>query len=102
MIRKYAVLLATLLAGIAFNLGAAPRAAAQSASAPDSIYYDGKIVTVDDHFSYAQAVAITSDKFTAIGLNDAIRKLAINRDYGIGELVFHSQQGFPSYCLFSS
>jgi predicted amidohydrolase YtcJ len=76
MIRKYAVLLATLLAGIAFNLGAAPRAVAQSASVPDSIYYDGKIVTVDDQFSYAQALAITGDKFTAIGSNDAIRKLA--------------------------
>ena len=36
-------------------------------AAPDVIYYNGKVVTVDDQFSYAQAVAITGDKFTAVG-----------------------------------
>jgi predicted amidohydrolase YtcJ len=76
VIRKHAVLLTVLLAGIAAVLGAAPRAAAQTASVPDSIYYDGKIITVDDTFSYAQAVAMTGDKFTAVGSNDAILKLA--------------------------
>jgi hypothetical protein len=44
--------------------------------APDAIYYNAKVVTVDDRFSYAQAVAIGGDKFTAVGTNEAIRKLA--------------------------
>jgi predicted amidohydrolase YtcJ len=46
------------------------------ASAPDVIYYNAKIVTVDDQFSYAQAVAISGDKFTGVGTNDSVRGLA--------------------------
>jgi predicted amidohydrolase YtcJ len=41
--------------------------------APDVIYYNAKLVTVDDQFSYAQAVAISGDKFTAVGTNEAVR-----------------------------
>jgi predicted amidohydrolase YtcJ len=44
--------------------------------APDVIYYNAKVVTVDDQFSYAQAVAITGDKFTAVGTNEAVRVFA--------------------------
>src|SRR5262245_33033743 len=44
--------------------------------APDVIYYNAKVVTVDDQFSYAQAVAITGDRFSAVGTNDAVRQLA--------------------------
>ena len=36
----------------------------------DLIYYNAKVVTVDDSFSYAQAVAIAGDKFTAVGTNE--------------------------------
>jgi hypothetical protein len=43
---------------------------------PDVIYYNAKIVTVDDQFSYAQAVAIVGDKFTSVGTNDSVRRLA--------------------------
>lgn len=43
---------------------------------PDTIYVNAKVVTVDQSFSYAQAVAVTGDKFTAVGTSDAIRKLA--------------------------
>jgi predicted amidohydrolase YtcJ len=43
---------------------------------PDAIYYNAKVVTVDDQFSYAQAVAITGDKFSAVGTNDRVRQLA--------------------------
>jgi len=45
-------------------------------SAPDLIYYNAKIVTVDDRFSYAQAIAMSGDKFTDVGTNDAVRRLA--------------------------
>src|SRR5688500_9962160 len=62
--------LATLLTS------AASMVARQSTPAPDVIYYNAKVVTVDDRFSYAQAVAITGDKFTAVGANGAVRKLA--------------------------
>ena len=48
----------------------------QTIPAPDAIYYNAKIVTVDEKFSYAQAVAITGDKFTAVGTNEEVRKLA--------------------------
>ena len=44
--------------------------------APDVIYYNAKVVTVDDQFSYAQAVAITADKFTGVGTSEAVRALA--------------------------
>jgi predicted amidohydrolase YtcJ len=54
----------------------AQRQARGRGSAPDAIYYNAKVVTVDDHFSYAQAVAITGDTFTAVGTNDAVRRLA--------------------------
>src|SRR5215468_6379360 len=49
---------------------------AQRPIAPDVIYYNAKVVTVDDQFSYAQAVAIAGDKFTDVGTNDAVRRLA--------------------------
>jgi predicted amidohydrolase YtcJ len=45
-------------------------------TAPEAIYYNAKIITVDERFSYAQAVAITGDRFTAVGSNDAVRALA--------------------------
>jgi len=46
---------------------------------PDSIYYNGHVVTVDDHFSYAQAFAIRDDKFVAVGSSKDVRKLAGSR-----------------------
>ena len=46
------------------------------ATPPDVIYYNAHVVTVDDKFSYAQAVAIGGDKFTAVGTNESVRRLA--------------------------
>lgn len=45
-------------------------------AAPDAIYFNANVVTVDDRFSFAQAVAVSSDKFVAVGSNDEVRKLA--------------------------
>ena len=42
----------------------------------DTILVNGHIVTVDARFSVAQAIAIAGGRFTAVGSNDAIRKLA--------------------------
>ena len=44
--------------------------------APDVVYYNANVITVDDRFSYAQAVAISGDKFAAVGTNEAVRRLA--------------------------
>ncbi|MSQ53721.1 MAG: amidohydrolase [Betaproteobacteria bacterium] len=44
--------------------------------APDTVLYNGKIVTVDGRFSIAQAVAIRDGKFAAVGGNDQVRRLA--------------------------
>jgi len=76
MIRKRATISVAILAGIAFTYLATSSIRGQSIPQPDAIYYNAKIVTVDDKFSYAQAVAITGDKFTAVGTNETVRKLA--------------------------
>ena len=43
---------------------------------PELILYNGKIITVDAAFSLAQAVAISADRFVAVGTNDAVRASA--------------------------
>ncbi|HWF38471.1 MAG TPA: amidohydrolase [Candidatus Acidoferrales bacterium] len=42
----------------------------------ETILTNGKIITVDDSFSIAQAIAIRGDRFIAVGSNQAITKLA--------------------------
>lgn len=74
--RRIAVARVILLAGLALTYRAARPVHAQRSAAPNIIYYNAKIVTVDDRFSYAQAVAITGDKFAAVGSNEDIRTLA--------------------------
>jgi predicted amidohydrolase YtcJ len=49
--------------------------AQQSAPAPDTILFNGKIITVDDQFSIAQAVAVRGDRIVAVGTNANITKL---------------------------
>lgn len=45
-------------------------------SAPDMILFNGKIITVDQKSTIAQAVAVKEGKITAVGSNDEIKKLA--------------------------
>jgi len=52
------------------------RAAHSQASPPDLIIVNARIYKVDRAFSTAQAVAIGGGKFTAVGTNDDIRRLA--------------------------
>ena len=40
------------------------------------IIINGKILTVDERFTIAEAVAIKDDKIIAVGTNNEIRKLA--------------------------
>ena len=62
---------------IAVSVAAAQRNGQPIAPAPDVIYYNANVITVDDRFSYAQAVAISGDKFAAVGTNEAVRRLAV-------------------------
>ena len=59
--------LSLLLGSIAFPLLAAP---------PDLILHDGKIVTVDEQFSVAEALAVTARRISAVGSNSEVRRLA--------------------------
>ncbi|MCK5353173.1 amidohydrolase family protein, partial [bacterium] len=43
---------------------------------PDTVLFNGKIVTVDEDFSIAEAVAIKAGKFIVVGSNAQIRSLA--------------------------
>jgi predicted amidohydrolase YtcJ len=64
---------ATTAACLAF---AAALLAAQTPPPPDIALVNGHVVTVDAQFSTAQAVAITNGRFTSVGPDSAIRKLA--------------------------
>ena len=46
------------------------------AQAPDTVLFNGKIITVDERFTVAQAVAIRGDRFIAVGPNQQITALA--------------------------
>ena len=42
----------------------------------DLILYNGKILTADDDFTTAEAVAVRDGKFLAVGESDRIRRMA--------------------------
>jgi predicted amidohydrolase YtcJ len=46
------------------------------AGTPDLILYNGKVITLDQKSSIAQAVAVKDGKITAVGSNEEIKKLA--------------------------
>ncbi len=45
---------------------------------PDFIFHHGRVVTVDDKFSIAEAFAIEGDRIVAVGTNADILKLKTN------------------------
>jgi len=51
-------------------------AASVSAAPPELILHNGKIVTVDEEFSIAEAVAIEDGRIATVGANAAVRALA--------------------------
>ena len=66
----------SVVAALLAVAGASAASHAQQPAAPDTILFNGKIITVDDRFSIAQAVAIRGDRFAAVGTNEEITKLA--------------------------
>ena len=57
-------------------IGAALLVSTAQQPPPDLIILNAKIVTVDQAFSVAEAVAIRGDRFTAVGTSPQIRALA--------------------------
>ena len=47
-----------------------------TAAPPDLIFHSGKIVTVDEQFSIAEALAVEGSRIAAVGSNAAVRALA--------------------------
>ena len=54
------------------------RAQQSNPAAPDLVLTNGKIITVDDRFSIAQAVAVKGDRIVAVGTTQEIAQLAGN------------------------
>ena len=55
---------------------ATPASLSAQTAAPDTILSNGKIITVDNRFSIAQAVAVKGDRIVAVGTNADINRLA--------------------------
>jgi predicted amidohydrolase YtcJ len=70
---KSGKLLRSLLLIIAFVASTAPALAAE---AVDLVLVNGKIITVDDHFRVAQAVAVKGPRIVGVGSTGDMRKLA--------------------------
>ena len=66
----------TLIALLAFMLPN-PAIACQESNAPDLVFYNAQVITVDQAFSVHQAVAVTGEKILAVGNNDDMLKLLI-------------------------
>jgi predicted amidohydrolase YtcJ len=65
---------AKLLAWVALGVVLSP--AVLSAQTPNYIFYNGKILTVDNNFSVASAVAVTDNKISAVGADAAVLPMA--------------------------
>jgi hypothetical protein len=63
---------------VLFSMFVAERAIAQQgiSAPPDTIFYNGKIITVDSAFTIQQAFAVRGDAYVAVGTDAAIRALA--------------------------
>lgn len=72
MMHPYRLLLVVLAVGLGLGCGAS----IPEALAPDMILVNGKIVTVDEDFSVAEALAIRDGKFVAVGSSGEIAALA--------------------------
>lgn len=66
---------ATALALLTLIQFSSTRAVAQEAGKADLILHNAKVVTVDNNFSIAEAVAVAGNKILAVGKNDDILKL---------------------------
>ena len=68
---KYTVILAVALGGVACGV-----AGTSDALAPDVVFHNGKIATVNAEFEMVEAVAVRDGRIVAVGANDSVRALA--------------------------
>ena len=68
-------LLVTILA-LVFMLMSIGIKPAQAQAPADRILINGKVLTVDENFSIAQAIAIRGERIAAVGTNEEIRRLS--------------------------
>jgi predicted amidohydrolase YtcJ len=66
----------TVAVGVLFAIAGATSILCAQQKPADQILTNGKIITVDDRFSIAQAVAITGNRIVAVGTNQEIAQLA--------------------------
>ena len=66
----------TVVVGMLFAITGAPSMLRAQQPAPELILSNGKIITVDERFTIAQAVAIRNDRIVAVGSNQEIGQLA--------------------------
>jgi predicted amidohydrolase YtcJ len=69
------IFLITVLFSFLFWTGFTYAAADQDSLKVDKILFNGKVVTIDNSFSIAQAVAIKGDKIVAVGTNAQLKRL---------------------------
>jgi predicted amidohydrolase YtcJ len=70
------VILRPLLVGVIGAAAAASVLHGQQQPAADVVFTNGKIITVDNKFTIAQAIAIRGDRFVAVGSNADVNRLA--------------------------
>jgi predicted amidohydrolase YtcJ len=70
-IRRWLLRVLGAFAGVAALLGCA----SPPVTGADTVYVNGKFITVDKSFSVAQAVAVKDGRFVAVGSSDEIRRL---------------------------
>src|SRR3989454_12317771 len=66
----------TIVVGVLFAAATGSMLLRAQQAVPDLILTNGKIITVDERFSIAQAVAIKGERFLAVGTNTDISKIA--------------------------
>src|SRR5437870_2121322 len=69
-------ILNTVVAGMLLVIVSAASLTRAQQTAPDLILSNGKIITVDERFTIAQALAIQGDHIVAVGANPDITRLA--------------------------
>ena len=76
-LRLFLILLVTMVGGVSYRLEAQQTGPPPEVFAyADIVVYNGKILTVDDNFTTAEAVAIRDGKFLAVGRMDRILAMA--------------------------
>ncbi|MEJ8566199.1 amidohydrolase [Elongatibacter sediminis] len=83
------VVLALVSFGLCFGSACAVHAAVSPGSGPDTVLYNGKVISVNDEFDIHQAIAIRGDSILAVGSDDEMLQLA-NASTRVVDLAQHA------------